>query len=621
MEEKSKINPKLEELLSNLSPKEQEILQRQMSGTKPMDRTTFKHYHKPRRCKIGIISDTHIGSKFFDYETFEKSIKTFDREKVEAIYHAGDVIEGMSNRDGHIYELETIGTSAQINQCVDLLNQYKQPLFFIIGNHMEWAKNKANQGIELGPMLESKLKNGKYIGDYEADINLAPDVNMRLTHDGNSAYALCFDDITEVLTENGWKLFKDLDKTEKVFTFNIDTGKTELQFPEDYFEYDYEGDMLLYETKQFNFCVTPNHRMMVKRGWSNLVQSNKWKFIEMKDIKPRQYVMKKDLGNWEGKHLEFIKIPKPEVKKKGKLQTYKELFNVKDWFEFMGWFLSEGNLNHSNKQVELSQCPNTNPIKYKEIVDLCKRMGYNPYVYGSKIRIASLQLYQYLKQFGLCYQKFVPNYIMNATKELIEIFLLALYKGDGCFKNGKLCNYTTNSKQLADDVQILNLKCGRTCTIKKYDDRKSNFNQTKPIYQLSVGYVHNECEYGRDKNDNFIEIPYNGKIYCIQTPNRTLFTRRYGKTLWTGNSYSSQKRINALSDDGKPNILVNGHLHKAIYMYYRDIHSIEASTMQRQTPFMARKGSPAHVGFWIFDIQYNKKGISGFKPMFYPKDL
>lgn len=614
-----KINSKLEDKLALLSDSEQQSLLKQLSHPKVMDRQLFKHHYKPRHCRIGVISDTHIGSKFFDYETFDKSIDVFNKQKVDAIYHCGDVIEGMSNRDGHIYELETIGTTPQINLASDLLNQYTQPLFFITGNHMDWAKVKANQGVDLGSLLESKLKNATHIGDYEADVELAPNVTMRMTHDGASAYALCFDDITEVLTDSGWKLFKDLNKTEKVFTFNTDTEKTELQTPEDYYEYDYDGEMMLYETKQFNFCVTPNHRMMVKRRWYNVFKPNKWHFVEMKDIKPRQFIMKKGLGDWVGKHLEFIQIPKPTVKKGGRLQTYKEYFNAKDWFEFMGWFLSEGNLNHANKQVELSQSPAANPTKHKEIINLCERMGVKPYVYDSKIRITSLQLYEYLKKYGLSHQKFVPDYIMTATKELIEIFLLSLYKGDGCFKNGRLCNYTTSSKQLADDVQILNLKCGRTCTIKKYNDRKSNFNQTKPIYQLSVGYTHNECEYGKNKEDGCVKIPYKGKIYCIQTPNRTLFTRRKGKTLWTGNSYSAQKRINALSDESKPDILANGHLHKAIYMYYRDIHAVEAAAFQRQTPFMARKGSPAHVGFWTFDIKYTKKGISEFSPTFYTK--
>ena len=35
----------------------------------------------------------------------------------------------------------------------------------------------------------------------------------------------CYDEETEILTDKGWKLFKDLDKTEKVATLNIENDK------------------------------------------------------------------------------------------------------------------------------------------------------------------------------------------------------------------------------------------------------------------------------------------------------------------------------------------------------------------------------------------------------------
>jgi DNA polymerase II small subunit/DNA polymerase delta subunit B len=155
-------------------------------------RKNYDHFYNSKRIKIGVISDTHIGSKYFDYNAFDESVKTFNKEKVEAIYHAGDVIEGMSNRQGHIYELSHIGTSAQINHAVELLNQYKQPLFFTTGNHDEWSKVKADQGVLVGEILEDKIKNSTFLGEYTADIKLTPTTKMRLTHEGANAYALSY---------------------------------------------------------------------------------------------------------------------------------------------------------------------------------------------------------------------------------------------------------------------------------------------------------------------------------------------------------------------------------------------------------------------------------------------
>ena len=188
-----KINKKLEQKLAEMSEKEQQILLKQLeSPRKNNGRRIYEHHYNPVHVRIGIISDPHIGSKYFDPETFEKSVYTFNKEKVEAIYCCGDIIEGMSNRDGHIYELETIGTTAQINQAIKILSAYKQPLYFITGNHDEWAMKKANQGVLVGDTLETKLSNAHFLDEYEANIELAPKIMLRLTHDGRSAYALSY---------------------------------------------------------------------------------------------------------------------------------------------------------------------------------------------------------------------------------------------------------------------------------------------------------------------------------------------------------------------------------------------------------------------------------------------
>jgi predicted phosphodiesterase len=176
----------------NIDETEAISLLKQLQKPEKQKYNTFDHHWRPRRVKIGVASDLHMGSKFFNYKAFFESVKAFDREKVDAIYVPGDIIEGMSNRDGHIYELEVVGTSNQINHACDLLSHYKQPLFFTTGNHDEWSKVKANQGVIIGPEIESKLPNAKFLGEYTADVKLSPNVTMRLTHEGATAYALSY---------------------------------------------------------------------------------------------------------------------------------------------------------------------------------------------------------------------------------------------------------------------------------------------------------------------------------------------------------------------------------------------------------------------------------------------
>lgn len=179
------------EEFNKLDIKEQEIILTQLQ--QPQRKIeTYKHDFNSNHIKLGIISDTHIGSKYFNKQILDNSIKIFNKEKVDAIYHCGDVIEGMSNREGHCYELEKIGFTSQIEYAAELLSKYKQPLFFITGNHEEWAKKKSNIGYVVGHDLENKINGSKYLGEYTANIDLGKDVIMRLTHEGNSAYALSY---------------------------------------------------------------------------------------------------------------------------------------------------------------------------------------------------------------------------------------------------------------------------------------------------------------------------------------------------------------------------------------------------------------------------------------------
>src|SRR6266704_795030 len=58
---------------------------------------------------------------------------------------------------------------------------------------------------------------------------------VRCCEDGK-AYLIdpCFADDTEILTDQGWKLFQDLDRSESVATLNVETREIEYQIPSDY---------------------------------------------------------------------------------------------------------------------------------------------------------------------------------------------------------------------------------------------------------------------------------------------------------------------------------------------------------------------------------------------------
>ena len=79
-----------------------------------------------------------------------------------------------------------------------------------------------------------------------------------------TAGQLCFDDETEILTDEGWKRFADLNRSEQVLTLNPETGDAEFQRPLAYQIHDHDDDLFVCEGKALSFAVTPSHRQWAR---------------------------------------------------------------------------------------------------------------------------------------------------------------------------------------------------------------------------------------------------------------------------------------------------------------------------------------------------------------------
>ncbi len=103
------------------------------------------------------------------------------------------------------------------------------------------------------------------------------------------------------------------------------------------------------------------------------------------------------------------------------------------------------------------------------------------------------------------------------------------------------------------------------------------------------------------------------------TPKCTLELRHPWDTTSYALSYKTQKMIDAMESDSKPNILAVGHYHKAEYLFYRNVHAFQTGCFQGQTPFTRGKGISIHLGGWIVSVRVDKNGyIQGITPEFIP---
>jgi len=126
---------------------------------------------KHKTMKVGVLTDTHIGHCKFNEELFAKCAEEF--EDCDIILHAGDHLEGMSGRGGHVYELSHVGYQAQFNRALELYSLFgKTPIYGIDGNHDQWFKQKNDIGIIVGENLQSALPNYTHLGEWEGDLKI-----------------------------------------------------------------------------------------------------------------------------------------------------------------------------------------------------------------------------------------------------------------------------------------------------------------------------------------------------------------------------------------------------------------------------------------------------------------
>jgi len=358
----------------------------------------------------------------------------------------------------------------------------------------------------------------------------------------------CYSEDTEILTENGWKLFKDLNKQEKVATMNQQTKNIEFHKPKKYFKYKYDGYMYNFTSKNMNLLVTPNHRMYI---------NNKFKLadkVRIKDSIPNSV----GTNNLDVDYFYLPKITKQWVVNNGTHNIVKSKLAIKmdDWLAFIGIFLSEGSVYHDEKQakkhgyrVTISQVKKHTK---KEIRNLLHRLPFNFSEFDNGFNIYNMQLYNYLKQFGNVYNKYIDPIYFKCSKRQLNILLDWLIKGDGTIR--KLTgsrHYWTTSEKLKNDIQKLCVYCGYhvNTSIQKNKEsvlRGKTIKSKKPCYILSIL---------RSKNQNIMSIKkqkYSGDVFCVEVKNNIVLVKRKDKVSWCGNSIGvitiNMPRIGYLSE-------------------------------------------------------------------------
>jgi len=152
---------------------------------------TFKvspSYLSKNTFKFGVISCTHLGSKYQQMTHLTSFYEECGRQGANLVLHCGDLVDGEKIYRGQEYELFLHGADAQRDYVI---NNYPRvdglKTKIILGNHDEsfWS----NSGINVVKAVCEKRDDMEYLGDYLAYLEMA-NIRVGIMHAGGGvAYA------------------------------------------------------------------------------------------------------------------------------------------------------------------------------------------------------------------------------------------------------------------------------------------------------------------------------------------------------------------------------------------------------------------------------------------------
>ena len=346
----------------------------------------------------------------------------------------------------------------------------------------------------------------------------------------------CFSDDTEILTNNGWFTYRELNNHKenqiKVATFNPKNNNIEYDAVNEVFEYDYKGKMINFKQHGIDILVTPNHRMVYNKRTNEREKTTFEKKIHIKlanELKEDYLYAIPYTGIWKGEN----KL----------IQIGNKNYSPTDFLPFLGWFITDGGI--SGRSVNIYQSKEQN---FGHIRNSIEKLGFQYKEYernrpNKKLeRIFSIHNVPfrdglknwYIKNLGFYERNRIPPEIFKLKREDLLLLFESMILGDGRWSDDICYTFDSLNKDLSNDFQILCLKLGYGCNIKEENiiTEFGNKKYERTNYRCLISYERKNII--RKHHTNILD--YQGKVWCVSVNNGIVIVRRNGKPFVSGNS-------------------------------------------------------------------------------------
>lgn len=338
----------------------------------------------------------------------------------------------------------------------------------------------------------------------------------------------CYDRETEVLTAQGWKFWPEVTDEDVFATLNKSTHVVEWHSPKRIVRYNHKGRMYRVDAQGVDLLVTPDHKMYA------------CKMTTKQGRKKVNYDLIPAYELDETSHA-YYKSSEPSKS----IATPEQLVLA----ELLGFAIGDGHYDGYKLRFHLHR-----ERKINYLLDLCKRGGFDLKASNSEARFdIGLDSIAMHAMFHSMYdnegEKIIPVTLGETPSCILEAIYTGMMNSDGCVV-GTSDVYDTTSKRLANQFQILCLLIGKATNISQADcyDRGGN---RKQMYRSTIQtFLKPEVNKwtGSESRAYFVD-GFDDEVFCCEVPNNTVYVRRNGKPVWSGNSILEHASITFVAKD------------------------------------------------------------------------
>lgn len=316
----------------------------------------------------------------------------------------------------------------------------------------------------------------------------------------------CYDDKTEILTNNGFKYFCELTNDDLVAQY--DNGAIEFIKPSTIHKYEYNGKMYEFSNSLSSIVVSPNHRMLKynKKNDNYIVVD-----AELCNYGKNDKLIISGITGYTGNNLSMLDRLKIAFQADGSFPSRKDKYDGSR----TGCFPIRFTLKKQRKIDRLDWILKELGFEYSKNYDKTNRA-----IYWIKVPDE-----QFCKTF---------NWVnLSCSKEYAQEFIEEASMWDGKKPTKNTLYYCSSIKYNCDIIQALAVISGNRATLnEQYDDRMDR------KIQYYVNIVKNS-HYISGVNIEKKQVNYTGNIYCVTVDTGLIIVRRNGCVCVCGNSEHS----------------------------------------------------------------------------------